>query len=261
MGGREGGIEGFGDLWPRKGTTWSRSNAGRPCGTRHVFASCPSAESAGLSWIRPFRADSREGASHSMNSPFETAKTLLAKSETFCLGKRAGSRGHVPGIRTLKRMAFRIFPLSGNTRLVAFFIVPPRGAPSFTNHYCSFANLYLPTRYRSGLLASPNGRMRVPSLAKPHPSRVWGYLRVLTGGTGMANYYRWRRTASTKVAFLTLAGTTTKPIFVALPVLLIALACTAQEKTQIRTPTDSQDNDSRNSSSTAPTERKTTRMN
>ncbi len=69
----------------------------------------------------------------------------------------------------------------------------------------------------------------------------------------MANYYRWRRTVSTKVAFLTLAGTTTKPIFVVLPVLLIALACTAQEKAQIRTPTNSQNNDSQNSSSTAPT--------
>ncbi len=114
-------------LSPRKGTTWSRSNAGRPSGTRHVFASCPSAESAGLSWIRPSRADSREGTSHSMNSPFETAKTLMAKSETFCLGKRAGSRGHVPGIRTLKRMAFRIFPLSVTLAWLLFSSFPRVG--------------------------------------------------------------------------------------------------------------------------------------
>jgi hypothetical protein len=54
----------------------------------------------------------------------------------------------------------------------------------------------------------------------------------------MANNHRWRGTVSTKVAFLTLAGTRAKQVFAVAAMLLVAYTCRAQDQPQTPVPPD-----------------------
>jgi len=54
----------------------------------------------------------------------------------------------------------------------------------------------------------------------------------------MAKYPLWRRTVSTKVACLTLAGTRAKRVFAMAAMLLVAFACLALDQPQSPAPPD-----------------------